>query len=1033
MLTDIVRTALAHRNIVLAVAAALLVGGLYAFHVLDIIAYPDPSPPMIEVITQNPGWSAEEMERQVTIPLETVLNAMPRLTTLRSISIFGLSDIKAYFEFDSDYFRDRQEVLNRLQLIVLPNNLQPQISPWSAIGEIYRYQLAGSGASLIQLKEAQDWVARRQFKQVPGVLDVTGFGGLTKEYHVEIDPRELINYGVTLPQVMSAISNSNLNVGGSYLPIGEQNANIRGLGLFRSTEDIEKVVVGEKNGVPIYVSNVGRVSIGHAIRLGKVAHNDQDDVVEGIVLMHRGEKSLPVVNGVRAKVKELNDRLLPLGTKIQTIYDRSDLINITTDTVVHILVLGIVLVCGILFVFLGDITTALIVAVSIPLSLLATFSIMVMRGESANLISMGAVDFGIIVDASVIMAENIFRHFAETHFRRQGSTSTVLRASKEVGSPIFFSTLIILIAFLPLFTMHGVPGRIFAPMSHTYGYAMASALLIAVTLTPVLCWWLLPGKERREETAVVHALKVKYLLILDRVLQHRGLVVAVAGVLLAGTLMATLLLGGEFMPKLEEGNLWIRATMPLDISFEKASELEEQMRTILRQIPELTSVTSQLGRPDDGTDVTGFFNCEFNVQLKPRRDWRPALTSKETLVQEAERKLKVIPGVVYNFSQVIQDNVEEAMSGVKGENAIKVFGDDLELLEQKAEKIVHVMKEIPGVRDLGYLDEIGQPDLNIQLDRTAAARYGIQVGDIAAVIQAALGGQALTQVLEGDRRFDVTVRLKPEFRTNLQEIQRIQIGSPDGSRIPLQQLATIQIQSGAYMIFREGNRRYIAIKFSVRGRDLVSTIDEAEAKIASAVELPRGYTYEWYGEIRQLREEQRRLIFIVPVSLLLIFFLLYNAFESFKEALLIIVAVPFALIGGVLALLLTGTHFSISAAVGFLSVFGVSILDGTILITYIRQLRKEGLGLEEAVRRGAEMRIRPVLMTGLAAAIGLLPAAIGGGIGSETQRPLARVVVGGMLTASTLILLVLPALHSLVSREPGPRPDAEGIAAHVSE
>jgi cobalt-zinc-cadmium resistance protein CzcA len=454
---------------------------------------------------------------------------------------------------------------------------------------------------------------------------------------------------------------------------------------------------------------------------------------------------------------------------------------------------------------------------------------------------------------------------------------------------------------------------------------------------------------------------------------------------------------------------------------------------MLRQIPEVTSVTSQLGRPDDGTDVTGFFNCEFNVQLKPRRDWRPGLASKEALVHETERKLNVIPGVVYNFSQVIQDNVEEAMAGVKGENAIKVFGDDLELLEQKAIQIVHIMKGIPGIRDLGYLDEIGQPDLNIQMDRTAAARYGIQVGDIAAVIQAALGGQAVTQVLEGDRRFDVTVRLKPEFRTNLQEIERIQIGSPDGSRIPLQQLATIQNQSGAYMIFREGNRRYIAIKFSVRGRDLVSTIDEAEAKIAAAVELPRGYTYEWYGEIRQLREEQRRLMIIVPVSLLLIFFLLYNAFELFKEALLIIVAVPFALIGGVLALLLTGTHFSISAAVGFLSVFGVAILDGTILITYIRQLRKEGLGLEEAVRRGAEMRIRPVLMTGLAAAIGLLPAAIGAGIGSETQRPLARVVVGGMLTASTLILLVLPALYSLVSSEPGPRPDSEGTVDPVSE
>lgn len=1023
MLTTLVKTALSHRKIVLALAAALLIGGLYAFHVLDIIAYPDPSPPMIEVITQNPGWSAEEIERQITIPLETALNGMPGLTTLRSISLFGLSDIKAYFEFDSDYFKDRQEVLNRLQLVTLPNNLQPQISPWSAIGEIYRYQLVGDGYSLTQLKEAQDWIVRRQFKQVPGILDVTGFGGTTKEYHVEIDPQALLNYGVTLPQVMAAIGNSNINVGGSFLPMGEQNANIRGIGLFRTPEDIARVVVAEKTGVPIYVSHVARVSIGHAIRLGKVAHDRQDDIVEGIVLMHRGARALTTLEGVRAKVEELNTRLLPPGMKLQSIYDRSTLINLTTETVLHILVLGIVLVCAILFVFLGDITTALIVAVSIPLSLLATFSVMVWRGESANLISMGAIDFGIIVDASVIMAENIFRHFTVSHFKRQGATSVIIHAAEEVTGPIFFSTIIILIAFLPLFTMHGVPGRIFAPMSHTYGYAMASALLLSVTLTPVLCRWLLPDKEHREETAVVHAIKVRYLWVLDRVLHHRGVVVACAGGLLFVTLFAAGLLGGEFMPKLEEGNIWLRASMPLDINFETAGEIERTTRNILRQVPEVTSVTSQLGRPDDGTDVAGFFNCEFLVQLKPRNEWRSAMSSKEHLVQDVEQRLKVIPGIVFNFSQVIQDNVEEAMAGVKGENAIKIFGDDLAALEAKAEQVVKIMKAIPGIRDLGYIDELGQQDLLIEIDREAAARYGIQVGDVAAVIQAALGGQAVTQVLDRDRRFDVTVRLLPEYRSQPETIEQLQIASPDGGRIPLKQLATIKHQSGASLIFREGNNRYAAVKFSVRGRDLEGTINEAEAKIASGVAWPQDYRYEWHGEIRQLREEQRRLLVIVPVSLLLIFFVLYNALSSIKDALLILVAVPFALVGGVLALLVTGTHFSISAAVGFLSVFGVAILDSTILITYIRQLRQEGLGLEEAVRQGAEMRVRPVLMTGLAAAIGLLPAAIGGGIGSETQRPLARVVVGGMLTASTMILLVLPALYSLVAKGNGTSPE----------
>ena len=1003
-------------------AATLLAGGLYAFHVLDIIAYPDPSPPMIEVITQNPGWSAEEMERQITIPLETVLNGTQGMVTIRSISLFGLSDIKAYFEFESDYFKDRQEVLNRLQLVTLPNNLQPQISPWSAIGEIYRYQLVGTGKTLTELKEVQDWIVRRQFKQVPGVLDVTGFGGTTKEYHVEIDPQALINYGVSLPQVMTAVGNSNLNVGGSFLPTGEQNVNVRGLGLFRTTEDIQKVVVAAKNGAPIYVNNIARVSIGHAIRLGKVGYQEQDDIVEGIVLMHRGAKALSVLEGVQAKVKELNDRLLPPGIKIETIYDRGHLIHLTTDTVVHILVIGMVLVCVILFIFLGDLTTALIVAATIPLSLLATFSIMVLRGESANLISMGAVDFGIIVDASVVMAENIFRHYTATHFRQQGATSIVIRASDEVTGPIFFSTVIILIAFLPLFTMHGVPGRIFAPMSHTYGYAMASALILALTVTPVLCRWLLPGKEHREETVVVHALKGWYVAVLNRVLAHRGFVVACAAVILAGTLACVMLLGGEFMPKLEEGNLWIRATMPIDINFQTASDLEHQMRSILRQIPEVASVTSQLGRPDDGTDVAGFFNCEFLADLKPRGAWR--FSSKEELVRDAEQRLKTIPGVVYNFSQAIQDNVEEASAGVKGENAIKIYGEDLAVLEEKAQQVVSIMRGIQGVKDLGFFDELGQPDLNIEVDRGAAARYGILVGDIATVIQAALGGQAVTQVLDGDRRFDVVVRLLPEYRKSLTEIEHILIGAPDGSRIPLSQLATIKIQPGAFLIYREGSQRYIAIKFSVRDRDLVGTIDEAEAKIASAVQLPRGYRYDWYGEIRQLREEQRRLIVIVPVSLLLIFFVLYNAFESLRIALLIISAVPFALIGGVWALLVTGTHFSISAAVGFLSVFGVAILDGTILITYIRQLRREGLGLEQAVRQGAEMRMRPVLMTGLAAAIGLLPAAIGGGIGSETQRPLARVVVGGMLTASILILLVLPALYMLMSRNTDPAIDA---------
>ncbi|MSQ77336.1 MAG: efflux RND transporter permease subunit [Nitrospiraceae bacterium] len=1017
MIPRIVEFALEQRFFVCVLGLMLLFGGLYSFHTLDVIAYPDPSPPMIEVITQYPGWSAEEIERQISIPIEVTLTGMPGLTDIRSLSIFGLSDIKFYFDFSTKYFFDRQEVLNRLAMIKLPNSVQPALSPWWAIAEIYRYELTGDpGATLTDLKTLQDWKLQREFKRVPGVIDVTAFGGTTKEYHVEVDPGALISYGVSLQQVQDALTNSNANVGGNYLTIGSQSHNVRGLGLIENLRDIENIMVAEKNGTPVFIRSLGKVNVGSRIRLGKVGIDDRDDVVEGVVLLQRGYKALPVLDRVRQKVEELNAWKLPEGVKVKTFYDRTVLIYTTIETVLDILISGIVLVFIILYVFLGHFRASVIVALTVPMALLLTFSMMVLVGESANLISLGAVDFGIIVDSTLIMVESIFYHLAS----RKGPGLTVpqhiMRAAREVGRPIFFATTIIVVAFIPLFTMTGVPGKIFAPMSVTYGFALTGALLMAFTLAPALCSLLLTGAVREKDTWVVSGLRKTYLKVLKWALTHDVLVVGMAVGLFVAMLAVTPFLGGEFMPALEEGNLWVRATMPVDISFEQADRLAGEIRGIFRQYPEVTHAVSQLGRPDDGTDPTSFFNAEFLVNLKPKKEWREDIKTKHQLIEEIEERLAKIPGVMFNFSQVIQDNVQEAMSGVKGENSVKLFGSDLKVLEQKAVEIEAVMKQVQGVKDLGIFRLIGQPNLLIRVDRDACARYGLLVGDVNAVVQAAIGGQAVTQVFEGERRFDLVVRFLPEFRRDVETIGNIQVNTPDGARIPIKQLANISTQTGAFIIYRENNERYIPIKFSVRGRDLESTVREVQARLAREVKLPERYRMEWHGEFNQLQEEKKRLAQIVPLSLLFVLFLVYIAVKSFRDAVLVLATVPFALIGGVFSLLLTHTEFSISAAVGFISLFGVAIQGGLILIVRIQDLVEEGHDLKEAILTSAETRMRPVLMTTLAAAIGLLPAAVATGIGAQSQQPLARVVVGGMLTSAVLILLVLPVLYQLVHR-----------------
>jgi len=1014
---SLVLALLRYRALMVVALGAWLVTGFYAFLRLDIEAYPDPSPPLVEFITQNPSWSAEEMERQVTVPIETALFGIPGLEYTRSISLFGLSDVKLYFDYGTDYFRDRQEALDRMQFVSLPSNLTPQLSPWSPVGEIYRYRLDGPGYSLNELKAVQDWYVRREVKQVAGIIDVTTFGGTTRQYQAEIDPQKLLAYHVTLPQLLAAVSASNANVGGNYLTLGSQSVNVRGVGLLQTLDDMQQVIVAERNGVPVFLKDLAAVHEGFQPRLGRAGMDGDSDIVEGIVLLQRGEQSLPALRLLRPRIQALNSRRLPPGMRIHPIYDRTDLIHVTTRTVLHLVLLGLAFVTGLLLVFLGDVSTSLITALTIPVAIVFAFGLMVVTGNSANLISIGAIDFGILVDASVVVVENIYRRLT----RRTAAEpvfEVIAEATAEAAKPVLFSTLVILVAFLPLFTMHGVPGKIFAPMSITYGFALTGALLFALVFAPVLASWT-GGTvgSRPPHTPVVTWLYGTYARLLPEVLYRRWAVLATATGALVITLFLLRLTGGEFMPKLEEGNLWVRATLPVDISFEASSRLAEDVRQTLRSFPVVTHVVSQLGRPDDGTDVTTFNNIEFLVQLEPAGDWPRGLT-KPKLVQQMDSRLSRFPGVTFGFSQNIEDNVEEAMSGVKGENSLKLSGDDIEVLAQKAAEIRDVMARVPGVRDLAVLQETGQPQLLVSIDRPASARYGLAAADVNAAVQAAVGGQATTQVLQGDRRFDFTVRYTEPYRANPEAIRNILLPTPEGGRVPLGQVAHVELKPGAFMIYRENGQRYIPLKFSVRGRDLAATIEDAQARLQGLIHLPAGYYYEWAGEYESLQQEERRLAVVIPVSLLVILGLLYTLFNSWRDALMVLGVLPFGAIGGVLSLLVTGTPFSISAAVGFASALGVGTLGGCVFLSGIRRVERtapRALGewspaarALEAVQQGALLELRPILMACLAAGLGLLPAAISTGIGAQAQRPLARVVVGAMITTALAILVLIP-------------------------
>ncbi|MFB9267346.1 efflux RND transporter permease subunit [Bradyrhizobium erythrophlei] len=1037
----IVGFALKFRILVVVLFGLLLLAGTIAFIRLNIESYPDPVPPLVDIVTQNPGQSAEEIERYITIPIETAVAPVPYLTTMRTISLFGLSDVKLQFTYDLTYEEAEQKVLNRLsQLPQLPNQAQPTISPASPIGEIYRYRLVGpQNYSVMDLKTLQDWVLARRFRAVPGVIDVTGWGGRSKTFDVHIDLTKLIANGLTLPQVVQVLNNSNINVGGNTVNIGQQSAVIRGVGLIHSIEDIRNTMLTSTGGNPVRVSDIAEVSVGNKPRLGVAGKDNDDDIVEGIVLMRRGQQSLPTIRRVEAEVERINALgILPPGVKIERIYDRSDLIKITTETVVHNLIFGIILVFFVQWIFLGDLRSALIVAATIPFALFFAIGILVLRGESANLLSVGAIDFGLIVDATVIMVENIYRHLAEASARHpsgetetptaappgfSGKLATIYRAATEVNHAIFFSAAIIIVGFVPLFTLSGVEGHIFGPMAKTYAYALAGGLLATFTVSPALGALLLPPRVEETETFVVRWLRRLYGPVLQFVLSNRIVTLTVTALVLALAVFAGRSLGLEFLPHLEEGNLWIRATMPSSVALEEGNGFVNQIRRVIMEFPEVETTVSQHGRPDDGTDATGFFNAEFFVPLKPASAWRDGVDKDKLTAEISEKLAEGFPGIEFNFSQYIQDNVQEAVSGVKGENSIKLFGGDLATLTQVANQIKSVMKTVPGIEDLSVFSSLGQPTVRIDIDRFTAGRYGLAPGDINSAIQTAIGGQATGDAYEegSDRHFPIIVRLAQPYRQSIQAIDRLTIGAQNPvtntvTQIPLREVARVSLVSGASFIYREQQQRYLPIKFSVRGRDLGGAVLEAQRKIADEVKLPAGYRLEWVGEFGNLQDAITRLKVIVPVTILLISVLLYFNFSSLIDTLLGLSVIPMAMVGGIFALVLTGTPFSVSAAIGFIALFGISVMEGIILLSYYNQLLEEGKERFVALSEACQTRFRPVMMTCNAACVGLLPAALSTAIGSQVQRPLALVVVGGILLAPSLVLLTLPVLIGLFSR-----------------
>jgi heavy metal efflux system protein len=1056
--------------------AVFCAAGLVAFSRLNIEAYPNPAPVILEITAQAAGLSAEEMEKYYTIPMEVGLYPTPGVVNIRSTSFYGLSFVRVTFAYGVDfYFALSQASISLQQNVNLPGAQVPQIQQSSLVGEIYRYQLVGPPHfGLTNLRTLQDYVVTRRLLTIPGVVQINSWGGTTKQFIVNADLEKLEVYNITVPQLISALANGNINVGGREITIGQQSVNIRGIGLVDSggaddvtkgykVQDIENVVLAQSGGLPIQVKNVATVSVGYVPRLGIGGRDHDDDIAAAIVVMGRTQHTNDIIPRVQAAVEKLNsDGSLPPGVKIVSYYDRSSLVGVTTHTVLHNLIFGCLLVFLIQWIFLGDLRSAIIVGANIPFALFFAIIILVLRGEDANLLSLGAVDFGIIVDSAVIMMENIYRNFQSTPEHKQalfqhlaeghwgpdptsahGPTTAsqrwterlriIFASALQVDKAVFFTAAITVTAFVPLFTMTGVEGQIFGPMARTYGYALAGALLSTFTVTPVLASLLLPRHIEEVETVIVRALRSTYTPVLRWALNNVTIAVIIGIAFMALSFLAASRLGSEFLPALEEGNLWIRASMPPTMSLDAGTEPTRRMREILLRHPEVLTVVSQHGRPDNGSDASPFSNVELFAPLKPFDEW-PADLTKEKLTEELQKEFsEELPGVGFNFSQYIQDNIEEALSGVKGANSVKIVGPNLEVLEGLATQVMAQMAKVQGVADLGIFHLLGQPNLNIKVDRDKAARYGLNTGDVNTVVQAALGGTTATTVLEGDRQFSLAVRLDPKYRASIDAVRTVKVAysTPSGTNayVPLSEIADITLDTGASFIYRERSQRYIPIKFSVRGRDLGGTVAEAQERVTKAIKLPNGYQILWSGEFDDLQNAKQRLMVVVPITLLLIMVLLYGLFNSLRDSLLAVAGIPFSVGGGLIALYLAGLDFSVSAAIGFISLFGVAVMDGILNITYFRELRLQGMGIAEAVFHGAEQRMRPMLMTALSAGVGLFPAAISHGIGSQVQRPLATVVVGGMFIGPLLLLVVAPALRKIfLSRDRAPESESGGEA-----
>lgn len=1069
MIRRIVDFALQNRLLILAVTLLLFVWGAISFHRLPVEAYPDVADNYVNIITQWPGHSAEDIEKQITVPTEIQMAGIPQMKTLRSFSLAGISSIVMNFDDDSVNSWNRERVLERLGGVTLPAGLTPQLqTDWSPVGQVYWYTIESTNPSydVMEQKSLQDWYIEKQFKSVPGVVDVTSFGGLTKEYQIHLNPDKLVSYGLSIAQVEQQLANNNTNAGGSFITEGTQQINVQAVGLFQTVQQIESTVIKTQNGTPLRVRDIADVEQGPKIRLGQISKTyrakngkliDIPDTVEGVLLLQKGADADPALKAIEQKVIELNGTpaqpavpagwfhkaqpaipakpgLLPPGVQIVPFLDRSDLIHLTTHTVLHNLTEGIILVIVILMLFLGNVRGAIIVAVTIPFALLFASMCLDLQHIPANLLSLGALDFGMVVDGCVVMVENIVRHLSHRADSNLSPQEKIREAAHEVQRPVFYAIAIIITAYLPIFTLQSVEGRLFKPMAWTVAYALLGALLFSMIVAPVLASLLFRKGASEWDNPVVEFLTRTYRKRVREAIHHRSITVGigVAGLFLAIFLLYSGVLGSEFLPHLDEGALWVRGSLAPSTGPDESLAIANQARVALAQFPEVTEVVSQIGRPDDGTDWTGFFNTEYFVNLKPRDQWRPIFhQNKDDLIASMNQQLDKIPGVIWGFSQPIEDNMEEAVSGVKGQLSVKIYGDDLKTLEAKGNQVVNVMSKIPGVADIGLFRIIGQPNLTLTVDRAAAARWGINVADIQDAIQTAVGGNAVSQVLQGEARFDVVLRYQKQFRDTEEAIRNIRLLAPTGERVSLAQLTHIQTTDGASEVYREGEQRYIAVKYGVRDRDLGSTVEQAIDTVHREVKLPTGYHFVWAGEYESKQRADKRLAIIVPLTVLLIFMILYMMFKSFKWAFLILVNVLLARVGGLLALLVTHTNISVSSSVGFLALFGVSVQTGVIMLEYMNQLRARGHSIEESAVEGAVLRLRPIMMTMLVAVLGLLPAALSHGIGSDSQRPFAIVIVGGLISDLVMSIFLLPTLYVWIAGpndvlpQPETEPDAE--------